>query len=105
MAPITYLTEESYQQFLAQAPAAVVDFYADWCGPCRSMIPIFDACAESYTDVRFCKVNVDEQKKLAIQNRVLGIPCFLFFKNGMMVRRIDGAVDEEAFRAALDQLR
>jgi thioredoxin-like negative regulator of GroEL len=47
---------------------------------------------------------VDEHKKLAIQNRVMGIPCFMFFKNGKMVKRIDGAVDETTFKAALNEL-
>jgi len=104
MNAITYLTEETYEQTLAESPAAVVDFYADWCGPCKAMMPIFEACAAQYDAVRFCKINVDEHKKLAIQNRVLGIPCFLFFKNGKMVKRIDGAVDEATFKDALNQL-
>ena len=105
MSEITYLTEETYEPTLTGSAAAVVDFYADWCGPCKAMLPTFEACAEEYKDVAFCKVNVDEHKKLAIQNRVMGIPCFLFFKGGRMVKRIDGAVDETEFRAALDMLK
>ena len=104
MNTITYLSEENYGQVTSESAAAVVDFYADWCGPCQSMTPIFEACSEEFTQIRFCKVNVDEQKKLAIQNRVLGIPCFLFFRNGTMVKRIDGAISEEAFRDVLKEL-
>ncbi|MCR4804386.1 MAG: thioredoxin [Clostridia bacterium] len=104
MSEIRYLTEETYKSTLAEADAAVVDFYADWCGPCKAMIPIFDACAADYPGVTFCKVNVDESKKLAIQNRVMGIPCFMLFKKGLMVKRIDGAVDETTFRDALNTL-
>ena len=101
---ITYLTEETYGPITTGSAAAVVDFYADWCGPCQSMTPIFEACAAEYDKISFCKVNVDEHKKLAIQNRVLGIPCFMFFKNGKMLKRIDGAVSETAFRDALNIL-
>ena len=104
MNTITYLTEETYGPVTTGSTAAVVDFYADWCGPCQMMAPVFDACAEEYGAIAFCKVNVDEHKKLAIQNRVLGIPCFLFFKNGKMIKRIDGAVNETAFRDALNAL-
>ena len=104
MSEIRYLTEETYKSTLETEAAVVVDFYADWCGPCKSMIPIYDACCADYPSVAFCKVNVDDHKKLAIQNRVLGIPCFMFFKNGTMVKRIDGAVDETAFREAVQTL-
>ncbi|MBR5981772.1 MAG: thioredoxin family protein [Firmicutes bacterium] len=104
MSDITYLTEETYGPVTTGSTAAVVDFYADWCGPCQMMAPVFDACALEYDKIAFCKVNVDEHKKLAIQNRVLGIPCFLFFKNGKMLKRIDGAVSETAFRDALNML-
>ena len=104
MENITYLTEETYGPITTGSAAAVVDFYADWCGPCQAMGPIFEACAAEYDKISFCKVNVDEHKKLAIQNRVMGIPCFMFFKNGKMINRIDGAVPETAFRNALNGL-
>lgn len=104
MENITYLTEETYGPITTGSEAAVVDFYADWCGPCQAMLPVFEACAAEYEKISFCKVNVDEHKKLAIQNRVLGIPCFMFFKNGKMVKRIDGAVDEASFKDALNGL-
>ena len=104
MENITYLTEETYGPITTGSAAAVVDFYADWCGPCQAMGPIFEQCSVEYGDISFCKVNVDEHKKLAIQNRVLGIPCFMFFKNGKMLKRIDGAVPESAFRDALNIL-
>ena len=68
------------------------------------MLPVFEACAAEYETISFCKVDVDNNKKLAMQNRVLGIPCFLFFKNGKMVKRIDGAVDEASFKDALNGL-
>ncbi len=105
MNDITYLTAETFGPITTGAAAAVVDFYADWCGPCQAMLPVFEACALEFDGISFCKVDVDKNKQLAIKNRVMGIPCFLFFKNGKLVKRIDGAVDETAFRAALKELQ
>lgn len=104
MNEIKYLDAETFSPTLENAEAAVVDFYADWCGPCKAMLPIYEACAAEYDKIAFCKVNVDENKQLALKNRVLGIPCFMLFKNGKMVKRIDGAVDETAFKEALNEL-
>ena len=105
MEKTTYLNEENFEEILAAKNAAVVDFYADWCGPCKAMTPIFDALAAEMADkIGFYKVNVDQNRNLAIQNRVLGIPCFLFFKEGRMVKRVDGAMSEEDFREALKVL-
>ena len=51
---ITYLTEETYGPITTGSAAAVVDFYADWCGPCQTMTPIFEACAAEYDKISFC---------------------------------------------------
>ena len=100
---ITYLKEENYETLIAGAAAAVVDFYADWCGPCMSMVPMYDTLAEAYDGkVLFCKVNTDEQKRLAIKNKVMSIPCFMFFKGGKLVERHDGTMSEMDFRKKLD---
>ncbi len=105
METTTYLNEENFEEILAAKNAAVVDFYADWCGPCKAMMPIFEALSlEMAEKVSFYKVNVNQNRKLAIKNRVLGIPCFLFFKEGRMVKRVDGAMSEEDFREALKVL-
>lgn len=102
---IMYLTEEDFDTVLEGASAAVVDFYADWCGPCKAMLPIFDKLAESYDDkIVFCKVNIDEQKRLAIKNKVMSIPCFMFYKDGKMTERHDGMMQEGDFVKKLDAL-
>lgn len=102
---ITYLTEENFDAVLQEATAAIVDFYADWCGPCMSMVPMYDKLSEAYDGkILFCKVNTDEQKRLAIKNRVMSIPCFMFFKEGKMVERHDGTMSEGDFTKKLDAL-
>ncbi|MDR3294523.1 MAG: thioredoxin [Clostridiales Family XIII bacterium] len=103
---IIFLTEDNYEQEVLQTPEPIViDFYADWCGPCKAMAPAFDEAALNYGGkVRFAKINVDEQKKLAISNKVMSIPTLLFFKNGEQADRVSGALDATQLAGRLDAL-
>jgi thioredoxin 1 len=81
----------------------VVDFYAIWCGPCRELSPMLDQMAASYTNkVKFVKVNLDEAPDLAKQYSVEAIPTLLFFKNGVLVDRTLGLMEEPVLKAKLD---
>jgi thioredoxin 1 len=103
---IIKLTEENYEKEVLQtAEPIVIDFYADWCGPCKMMAPAFDAAADAYDGkARFAKINVDESKKLAIKSKVLSIPTLLFFKNGEEVDRVTGAIDTVQLKGRIDAL-
>ncbi|CAG8501153.1 21330_t:CDS:2 [Gigaspora margarita] len=59
----------------------VVDFWADWCGPCKMMAPKFEELSKEYTDVKFLKVNTDDQGKLSERENISALPTFRFFKN------------------------
>ena len=63
-------------------PLAIVDFYADWCGPCKTMKPIFEQLAHDHPDIVFLKVDVDQSGDLASKFNVSGIPSFVIIKNG-----------------------
>jgi thioredoxin 1 len=88
---IIVLTKETYEQeVLRTAEPIVIDFYANWCRPCKMMAPVFEEAAAAYEGrVRFAKFNVDEGKKLALQSNVRSIPTLLFFKNGEEVDRAE----------------
>lgn len=91
-----YLTEESFKNEIEEAKGlAVIDFYADWCGPCRMLAPIFEELAGEYTDVKFCKVNVDEQPSLAKKFNVTSIPMVAFVKDNTFVDLSVGYVPKE----------
>ena len=89
-----HLTEQNFDEMLTAAPGLVmVDFWAEWCDPCRAIAPVLEELAEaSEGRVTLMKVNVDENHGLAIRYAIRSIPTILFFKDGAAVDRVVGAV-------------
>ena len=81
----------------------VVDMYADWCGPCKMMAPVMDSLSEDYDDVKFVKVNVDNNPDLAAKFGVQSIPNFVFIKDGQKVDQVVGASDSESFEGIIER--
>jgi thioredoxin 1 len=94
------ITQENFQQeVLSSALPVVIDVYAEWCGPCKMMGPIFDELAEELgQDYKFAKMNLDNAQELAAQYNVVSIPTFLFFKDGSLVDAMTGYVAKEVLR-------
>ncbi len=90
---IIHASDESFEADVLQSEIPVlVDFYADWCAPCRRLAPVIDELAEEYEgDMRFVKVNVDDNASLAVQFGVQSIPTLIFFKGGQQVAKTVGA--------------
>ena len=86
-----------------QSGIALVDFYADWCEPCKMMSPIVDEIADERTDVTVAKVNVDESSELASRFGVVSSPTLIIFKNGNESNRIIGARPKAAILAELEK--
>ena len=78
------------QKILNQNGIALVDFYADWCGPCKLMTPVIDEIAKEHPDITVAKINVDENEKLAAEYNILSIPTIIIFKNGTEFSRAVG---------------
>ncbi len=91
------LTTENFDQEVMQADQPVlVDFYADWCGPCQMMGPVVEEIAAETPDIKVCKINIDEQIEIAQRFRVMTIPTFMAFKNGTAAGKQIGAVPKSA---------
>ena len=81
----------------------LIDFYADWCGPCKMMAPVVEKLAEKYEGkVKVGKVNSDDEPELAQMFQVMSIPNFVIIKDGKVVDRVIGAVPQQALEEKLD---
>lgn len=91
------LTQENFEEQVMEARVPVlIDFWANWCGPCKMMTPVVDRIAEEMgVNAKVCKVNIDEQRELAGKYNVMSIPTFILFKDGKEVNRIIGAMPKE----------
>ncbi len=99
------VTNANYEELIASGKPVVIDFWAEWCGPCRMVAPLIDELANEYPDVAIAKCDVDSNDEVAAQFRVRNIPTVVFIKNGEQVDKIVGAttkaVLEEKVKAIL----
>ena len=94
---VVKLTTDNFEQEVLQADQTVlVDFYADWCGPCKMMGPVVEELAGEVSGVKVCKINIDEEMGLAQRFGVMSIPTFIAFKNGEVAGKQVGAVPKNA---------
>ncbi len=83
-------------EVLNSEQTVLVDFYADWCGPCKMLSPILDTVAKEATNAKVVKVNVDEERELAQQYNVMSIPTLVILKQGKLVAQSAGLQSKEA---------
>ena len=105
-ANIVTLTQENFAAEVLKASAPVlVDFWAEWCGPCKMIAPILDELAEEYNGrVKVGKVNIDEHQGLATEYGVRAIPTMILFKGGEIKGQITGAVGKAQIETAIKKV-
>ncbi|XP_071496937.1 thioredoxin-like [Diadema antillarum] len=84
-------TMEAFQTLLKDNPRVVVDFFADWCGPCKMISPKFKELAGTYTSVKFAKVDVEDASEVSEDCKISAMPTFQFYKDGKQVAEMKGA--------------
>ncbi|WHQ37333.1 thioredoxin [Spiroplasma sp. SV19] len=85
-------TVNDFEKAIADSKLTLVDFYADWCGPCKMIAPVISELAKDRGDVNFIKINVDELQDLAQNYGILSIPTLITFQNGNELKRKTGFV-------------
>lgn len=92
---ILRVTSQNFEEEVLKSDKTVlVDFYADWCGPCKMLSPIVDEVAKEMSEIKVVKVNVDEAQDLAMNYQVMSIPTLVVIKNGKEAKRSVGLIDK-----------
>ena len=97
------LKVKDFKEFIKKGNS-VVDFWAEWCGPCKVMSPAFDAASKDVEGVNFGKVNVDDETEIAQEYNIMGIPALLFFKDGELIDQTSGTMQKEEVVAKLKEV-
>jgi len=101
---VVHVTADNFQMEVLQSEKPVlVDFWASWCGPCMMLGPVVEELAETVTDVKICKVNVDEQMDLAQQFKVVSIPMLILFKDGQVAAKDIGVKSKDELLTFMHQ--
>jgi thioredoxin 1 len=103
---IISVSEDNFEQEVLKSPVPVlVDFWAEWCGPCKMIVPILDDLADEYDGkVKIAKVNVDDNQGLASRYGVTAIPTLLFFKDGDVVDQVRGFRSRRDLKESFDRV-
>jgi thioredoxin 1 len=100
-----HLDKDNFEKEVLKSNMPVlVDYYAEWCGPCKMLGPIFEKVSKEFPKIKFAKLNVQDNQDLASKHDVMGIPCMIFFDKGKEKGRITGYMPEEKLREKIKEL-
>lgn len=99
------LTQENFDKTIAENGIVIIDFWAPWCGPCKSFGPIFEKVSEQYPDIVFAKVNTEEEQGLAGQFQIRSIPTTMILKEQILVFNQAGALPEESLNELMEKAK
>jgi len=101
---LKHVTMKDYDKEVKEG-IVLVDFYADWCGPCKMIAPILETFASKHEDVKVLKVNVDKEQELAIKHQILAIPTLFLYKDGNLKKEQQGFASLELLEELVDEVR
>jgi len=104
MSKVNKVTDSNVAEFI-QSPITILQFSAEWCGPCRMLGPIIEELAAENTDIAIGKMNVDENSATPTESGIRGIPTMIFYKKGVMIEKIVGVKSKAELQAKIDALK
>ncbi len=99
------LTKDNFEEVVTQNDMVLVDFWAPWCGPCKSFAPIYEAASEQYSDVVFAKVNTDDEQELAAHFAIRSIPTIMLFREQVLLFSQPGSLPAAGLESVISQAR
>ena len=99
------LTKETFEDTVTQPGITLVDWWASWCGPCRVFAPVVQAASEEHSDVRFGKIDTEDQQELAAAAQITSIPTLMAFRDGILVFSQPGALPAPALEQIIKAVR
>jgi thioredoxin 1 len=95
---VVELTKDNFEETITNNDFVIIDFWAPWCGPCRSFAPTYDKVSDDHPDIVFAKVNTEEEQELAMHFQVRSIPTLMIFRDSIIIFSQPGALPESAFK-------
>jgi len=99
------LTKKNFEKIIQESDFVLIDFWANWCGPCRHFKPVFEKVAENHPGIVFAKVNTEEERELAGYFQIRSIPTLMAFRQQVIVYSEAGALPEAAFENLISQIK
>ena len=97
------LNKENFEDTINNNPFVIIDFWAPWCGPCKSFAPTYEKVSEEFPDIVFAKINTEDEQEIAAHFQIRSIPTLMIFRDQIIIYAEAGALPEASFRQLVEQ--